>query len=277
MKMKAAYDGHPLTVHLQIPRAEVYDLVMVSSHRWSESFVNRPNYHMMVGVPHQVTPERLAPLRQPARARYCPDGGALAAVFVGGSNGAYDYDATSLNSLVDSVHSLVGQGWKVLLTASPRSDRNTMRTLLSLRGKHVEVWDFTSKNPYLDYLAAADAFLIPKDSVTMPCEALTTGRPVYTLDLTPVPGEKFAKFERFHDEFQNMHKLTRPFEGHLAPYAYTALNETERLAGLVQTALIQHQRRPLNVQIKPSCAEEARSAAAQLWAGSSDVEGDRVK
>lgn len=276
MEMKAAYDGHPLTVHLQIPRAEIYDLVIVSSHRWSEDLANRPNYHRMIGVPHQVTPERLDALRGPARARYCPDGGKLAAVFVGGSNGAYDYDTDTLNRIVNSVHLLVEQGWKVLLTASPRSDRNTMRTLLSLRGKKVEVWDFTGKNPYFDYLAAADGFLIPKDSVTMPCEALTTGKPVYTLDLTQVPGEKFAKFERFHDEFQNMHRLTRLFEGQLAPYAYQPLNETDRLADLVRDTLSTYQRPTVNAPSKVLCPE-ARSVPAQLWIGGPDVDGDRAK
>lgn len=92
LDIKAAYGGKPLTVHLQRPRIEGYDLVFVSRHDWVEELDQRPNYHSMVGVPHQITSARLAPLRDAARRRLSPEGRPIVAVFVGGSNGAYVYD-----------------------------------------------------------------------------------------------------------------------------------------------------------------------------------------
>ncbi|MDI7864402.1 mitochondrial fission ELM1 family protein [Rhizobiaceae bacterium n13] len=237
MRMKKAYGGHPFTVHLQRPKLNGFDLVFVSRHDWEPELDRRANYHSMVGVPHRVTMDRLAPLREAARRRYAPNGEQVAAIFVGGDNGAYAYDDAALRRITATVRTLAEEGWRVVLSISRRSSQRTLETLLALRGPAIEVWDREGENPYLDYLAAADAFLIAKDSITMPCEALTTGKPVYALDLTPIPGERLEKFEWFHRDLQQVLKLTRPFEGQLAAYSYTPLNETRRIAGIVAAAV----------------------------------------
>ncbi|MDX3929357.1 MAG: ELM1/GtrOC1 family putative glycosyltransferase [Shinella sp.] len=237
LKMQRAFGGHPLTVHLQRPEIEGYDLCFVSRHDWTPDLDDRENFHSMVGVPHRLTPERLASLEEAARSRYAPAGERVAAVFVGGSNGAYVYDDSALRRIVDAIRQLADQGWRLLVSTSRRSEQHTFETLRALRSDTIDVWDRQGENPYLDYVAAADAFLIAKDSITMPCEALTTGKPVYSLDLTAVPGERFAKFERYHDDLQNVLKLTRKFGGTLDAYDYTPLAETPRIAGIIREAL----------------------------------------
>src|SRR3546814_5644221 len=39
------------------------------------------------------------------------------------------------------------------------------------------------ENPYFAYLGLADAILVTADSVNMVCEAASTGKPVYVIDL----------------------------------------------------------------------------------------------
>ena len=155
-------------------------------------------------------------------------------VFVGGANGAYEYDQSAVNSIVDAVTHIQEQGWRVLVSTSRRSSEATLEQLLRLRSDRVEIWDGASPNPYLDFVAAADAYVIAKDSITMPCEALASGRPVYSLDLTKIPGPRLEKFERFHDDLQKTLQLTRRFEGHLDPYEYKPLNEAARLSTVIR-------------------------------------------
>ncbi|MBD9573414.1 ELM1/GtrOC1 family putative glycosyltransferase [Ensifer sp. ENS08] len=239
LQIKSAYGGRPLTVHLQRPRIEGYDLVFVSRHDWVDELADRPNYHKMVGVPHQITWARLAPLREEARQRFSPDGRPIAALFVGGSNGAYLYDEGTLVKIKHAVRQLSDAGWCVVASVSRRSEDNTQQALMSLKSEHVFVWDRLSDNPYLAYMAAADAFVVAKDSITMPCEALATGKPVFSLDLTNVEGPRLEKFERYHRDLQNTLQLTRPFEGTIYPYTYEPLDETKRIASVIRAEMKQ--------------------------------------
>lgn len=72
-----------------------------------------------------------------------------------------------------------------LVTAVDKATRNAPRIL----------WTGEGKNPYANFLAAADALIVTADSVNMCGEACATGRPVYIF--TPTGGS--AKFTRFHE------------------------------------------------------------------------------
>ena len=56
------------------------------------------------------------------------------------------------------------------------------------------IWDGDGQNPYPDFLAHADLFVITADSVSMTCEAAATGRPIFVFS----PSGGSAKFNRFH-------------------------------------------------------------------------------
>lgn len=234
IKMKRAFKSRPFIVHLQRPRVSGYDLVFVSNHDWTNEFDELPQYERMVGVPHRLRAEEILLRRENARRLYNPQGRKIASVFVGGSNGAYVYDDRAISGIQDAIRTLADGDWQVLVSTSRRSDDETLRRLREIESPTVTVWDRCEPNPYIDYVAAADAFLITKDSVTMPCEALVTGRPVYSLDLSAVPGDRLVKFERFHRDLRETLKLTRSFEGRLEAYSYSPLNEAKRIARVIE-------------------------------------------
>jgi len=188
----------------------------------------------MIGVPHRFTESFWETRRQSARKTYSADNARVVTVLLGGSNGAYAYDDSTHATIKRAVESLVGGGWKVLISVSRRSSADTLSAVSVLRSPQVEIWDRVGPNPYLDYVAAADAFLIAKDSVTMPCEALSTGKPVYILDITRIPGDRLAKFEWYHSDLQNTLALTRPFEGALTPYDYQSPDEALRISKIIE-------------------------------------------
>ncbi len=240
LKMKRTFSGEPFTVHLQRPEIEGYDLVFVSNHDWTRELEARPNYERMIGVPHRLRLNEVSKRRRAARSLFSPDDRQLASVFVGGDNGAYIYDQKSVDNIKNAIDSLTSKDWRVLVSTSRRSDRRTFDALMALSSPLVTVWDRREPNPYLDYVAAADAFLIAKDSITMPCEALLTGRPVYSLELTEVPGERLIKFDRFHRDLQETRKLTRRFDGGLESYSYQPINEALRIAEVIRSRVAKH-------------------------------------
>lgn len=235
----AACDKRPLTVHLQTPYSEFarkYDIVFISRHDWTEKKANTTHFHQMLGVPHQITAERLENARPKARATWVKGNAKTVTVLIGGSNGAYLFDDVTIEKLIATIEGLAAQGWTVLASTSRRSEPTILPRLLALRSDRIVVWDRTGPNPYIDFLAAADAFLITKDTITMNCEAVASGRPVYSFDLAKTPGIRLDKFERFHADMSTTLGLTRSFEGEIGHYEYTPPDEARRIAEMIRDA-----------------------------------------
>jgi uncharacterized protein len=239
LRAKQRHSGRPMLVHLQRPQIDPasFDFAFVSIHDWELDFDGRPNFHKMVGVPNQITAERLDDARAGALDRFGAMGGPYAVFLVGGSNGAYVFDAQACRRIVSTVERLRHDGWCVLVSTSRRSDPGMQADLMACAGKQVYVWDRRSPNPLIEFFSIANAFLVTKDSVTMPCEAASTGKPVYILDLPDGPDPKRAKFELFHRHLRDDMRLSRAFAGRLDPYEYVPLQEAKRLADLVGAAL----------------------------------------
>lgn len=232
----AACRKRPLTVHLQTPQAEfsqLYDLVFVSRHDWTEEKSRSPNFRQMLGVPHQFTRAGLERARAAAKEKWGNGRRLTLAVLVGGPNGAYHFDEPTLERLIQSIRNLAAEGWRLLISTSRRSPPSLLSRVLDLRSGDIVVWDNTGHNPYSEFIAAADAFLITKDTITMTCEALTTGRPVYIFDLAKTPSKKLDEFEWFHTDMSQTLKLTRPFQGSVESYSYTPPREAQRIAELI--------------------------------------------
>jgi mitochondrial fission protein ELM1 len=236
----------PFTVHLQTPQPEFanrYDMAFISRHDWTPEKARNQHFHQMLGVPHQITNERLALARPDARAKLVKAGGQALAVLIGGSNTAYVFDQATIDRLIGSIQMLAAEGWTVLASTSRRSEPSILQRLLALRSDRIVVWDRTGENPYVQFLAAADAFIVTKDSITMNCEAVSSGRPVYSFDLArDEAGDKLNKFEWFHHDMTETLRLTRPFTGSIEPYEYTPPDEAGRIAGLISEALKQRAR-----------------------------------
>jgi len=95
-------------------------------------------------------------------------------------------------------------------------------------GSKALFWDGSGQNPYPDFLAHADLFLITADSVSMTCEAAATGRPIYVFS----PSGGSAKFKRFHEALAT-YGATRPLPAPGAPietWAYDPLHSAEVIA-----------------------------------------------
>lgn len=153
-------------------------------------------------------------------------------VLLGGSNSQYQLDARFARQMgVHLSQALRESGGSALITPSRRTDDAFVQVLRKqLHDLPTEFWSGEGENPYFAWMGLADKIVVTADSVNMASEASFTGKPVLVEGLTG----KDNKFEQFHRSLQE-YGSTRPFEGHLPDWQYTPLNETRRVAELIQS------------------------------------------
>ncbi len=178
------------------------DLIWVPAHDKRRG----PNVVTTIASPHGFPPERLASLRSKLPDAIAALPAPRIAVVLGGKNGSYEFNPGDLARFQASLRSLAAQGVSFLITPSRRTHPELLAAVdEATRAAPRLLWDGSGPNPYPDFLAHADAFVVTADSVNMTGECCATGRPVWVF--TPSGGK--PKFHRFHEALRN-HGATRP-------------------------------------------------------------------
>jgi mitochondrial fission protein ELM1 len=169
------------TVHCMRPGfgARRFDLLVLGRH---DNPAPAPNLLPILGATHRVSPERLAT----AREEWTVALGALpsprVALLVGGPVRAEGMEPATAAGIAARVAGFAGS---VLATASRRTGAAATAALaaaLSGVPHRLFGWGDAGPNPYLGFLAWADAVVVTGDSVSMLSEALTTAGPVFIAD-----------------------------------------------------------------------------------------------
>lgn len=215
------------TIILQNPRtpARAADLYWVPEHDTRRG----PNVITTLVAPHSFTPRRLAELRSGMP----PDIAALpqprVAVALGGPNGDFQYTQAALDKLAGALQSLSALGAGLMITPSRRTPPEiTAFVEQATAGLPRIFWTGEGENPYSQFLAHADAFIAPADSVNMSGEPCATGKPVYLFE----PEGGSPKFTRFHEALRR-HGATRPLPARferLETWTYPPLNSSAAIA-----------------------------------------------
>jgi mitochondrial fission protein ELM1 len=196
-----------LWVHLEalVYEGERPDLHAVPAHDWQPDF-ETPGHLRLAGAPHRLLRDVIEARRGAARSRFGLSPSDRAAVFLlGGTSRAFVMDAAAAQSVAGEIRRVAGNGYRCFVTASRRTPHQVRTVFQGLIGPSVTLWDGTGDNPYLDFLALADCLFVSEDSISMTCEAATLQRPLYRLDLTPIPGpalDKLRRFQALWSEFQ---------------------------------------------------------------------------
>ena len=225
LHIKKMSGGKTFIAQIQDPRISPknFDLVAVPQHDPSRG----DNVVVTVGAPNRITPDKLAAAAVEWRDKlaYLPQ--PRVAVLIGGSSKAHRMTKDTTLRLADNLLKLQGG---LMITASRRTGEENTRILRDrLDAPHVFFWDGAGDNPYFGFLALADYIIVTEDSVSMTTEALTTGKPVYTVALEG--GAR--RLDLFHKALQQQ-GYTRPFEGLLEKWAYTPPCEAQRVAEAIR-------------------------------------------
>jgi len=233
--IRQAARGRTFTVQVQNPAVDParFDAIVTPRH----DRLRGPNVINTVGGLNIVTPARLAA----AAARFAPRLKALPrpliAVALGGDNKVYRMTGKVVERLGAQLAAMTrAEGAGLLITPSRRtSDRALAALRAALDGLPVKIWDGRGDNPYLAYLALADAIVVTADSINMVSEAASTGKPVFVVELSG--GSK--KFRRFHRALRAA-GVTREFAGRMETWNYAPLRDTEHAAAEIRRRLDRH-------------------------------------
>ncbi len=122
------------------------------------------------------------------------------AVILGGKNKVYRFTDADDDRLQNALSSLGALGASFMITPSRRSHQRLIRAADHATANHPRIlWNGQDTNPYPNFLAHADMFVVTADSVNMTGEACATGRPVYVFE----PSGGSAKFSRFHETLRH--------------------------------------------------------------------------
>lgn len=219
------------TVVLLDPRAgtRIADLIWVPQH----DRLRGANVMATLTSPHPFSPERLAELRRSMPPQIAALPQPRIAVILGGRNGSYSYGADDERRLAASLRALAGLGAAFMITPSRRSHSSLVAAVeAATRGAPRILWTGEGDNPYPQFLAHADAFVVTADSVNMTGEAAVTGKPVYVFE--PTGGN--AKFHRFHAALREA-GITRALPVALAAWetwSYQPLYSAAAIAGEIE-------------------------------------------
>jgi mitochondrial fission protein ELM1 len=215
------------TALFQSPRAGLgsADIIWAPAH----DRLNGPNVITTLTPPHRFTTAKLAALRSACPAEIAALPSPRIAILVGGPGAGYDYDARAVADFAARLSAIAPQAGSFLITPSRRTPPPLLAAVdAATHGKPRILWNGNSDNPYPDFLANADMFIVTADSVNMAGEACGTGQPVYVF--APPGGRE--KFRHFHQRLQD-HGATRPLPespAALAGWSYEPLQAAADVA-----------------------------------------------
>ncbi len=225
--LKRLAGAKTFTIILQDPKVPLRtaDLFCVPEH----DSLRGQNVITTLTAPHGYSPSRLARLKEVLPAEIAALPKPRVAVMLGGSNGDYAYTPAALDRLSCALRCLSRLGAGLMITPSRRTEPAIVDCVrAAISGRPAFLWDMQGENPYPSFLAHADFFLSPADSVNMTGEPCVTGKPVYVF----YPDGGSAKFRRFHTSLERYGATRRlPLEpDRLEIWTYPALNSAQFLA-----------------------------------------------
>jgi uncharacterized protein len=216
------------TVHCMRPGfgARRFDLLVLGRH---DDPALAPNILPILGATHRVSPARLAVARQEWAAALEDLPRPRVALLVGGPVRGQGMAPEDAARLVPRTTKRL-PGGSVLATASRRTGAPATAALAAaLEGvpHRLHRWGDAGPNPYLGFLAWADAVVVTADSVSMLSEACATAAPVFVA--TREEGRHLRLVHSLYEAGQ-----ARPLREAARPFARAPLDETGRVAAAIR-------------------------------------------
>jgi mitochondrial fission protein ELM1 len=173
-------------VHLGRPWASLdrFDLIITTP---QYLLPDRPNVLRNAVPLHRITAARLAEAGATLEPHLAGLPHPYIAVLIGGNSGDFNFDPPTAARLGRRASAMaMAVGGTLLITTSARTPAEAAAAFeAAIDDVPARLFHWTSEaadNPYLGYLALADAFIVTADSVSMVTEACVTRKPVHIFD-----------------------------------------------------------------------------------------------
>ena len=208
----------PKLIHLMNPGSAIdqFDLVVAP---WHDHLPKLKNVMTYLLPPHRFLPAKIAAHAAQIESIYAEDfRRPYLVVNIGGKNKRHDFKDQDMVNLARQLADVITEAnGSLLVTFSRRTSPAHMDIFKSFfvdANIPIHIYDprENKPNPYLDYLALGDAFIVSGDSVSMISESLITGKPVYIFAPKNLCSPRHL---RLHQELYRQ-GLAKPFESGLA-------------------------------------------------------------
>lgn len=232
LAIKQQSKGKTFCVHIQNPLLKVnaFDLIVAPEH---DNLKGR-NVVTTKGALHKVTAQKLKDGVKTHGSLFKGFPRPYSTVLLGGNTNRYQMTQEAMEDLIRQIL-LIRENSKGSVFVTP-SFRTPFREILtqSLKDEpHIFLADIETLNPYFAMLGVADFVFVTDDSVNMVCEAAITKKPLYIL---PLLGHGETKPKKFIQKLEQ-EGIVRPFQGSIDTWSYPPLNDTGKIAKVVQKRL----------------------------------------
>lgn len=214
--------------------ADEFDLIAIPAHDCKLPTGDAPNVVRTTGAPHRVTSARLTAARDVWAQRFAALPRPWIALIVGGATNRKPFPPELATTLGQQATKMAAGG-SVLLTTSRRTGTDAEQALLAtiLEPRFVFTWGNSGENPYMGFLALADAIVVTGDSVSMCSEACATSAPVYIFAPEDMVAAKHA---RLHTALYEQ-GFARPLDGQFKTWTHPPLNAAHDIARAIESKL----------------------------------------
>ena len=223
--------------------AKDFDVIAVPEHDAKRRIQAWPNVITMTGAPTRITPGLLAEETLKWKERFASLPRPFITVIFGGATRRKPFPRARAFDLGLKVVALAKEsGGSILLTTSRRTGPTAELALMQVipEPRSVHVWQPEGENPYLGFLALANAIVVTGDSVTMCAEACATEAPVY---IYAPPRTVSAKHARLHKQLCDL-GYARPLGDTLGDpleaWSHPPLNPATDIAEVIRQAVERH-------------------------------------
>ncbi len=209
-----------------------FGLIAVPNH---DGIVTGPNIISFTGAPHGLTVKRLTDEAKHWHGRFDDLASPRIALIVGGTTRRRAFTSNMAAGLGRMASEMATRaGGALLVTTSRRTGEAEAALLDAISApKRVYRWGEDGENPYLGYLACADAIIVTGDSVSMCSEACAGTGPVYIYAPTALITPKHA---RLHAELYKK-GYARPLNSALETWNHAPLNPAGDIAAAIRERL----------------------------------------
>ena len=230
--LKRLSKGTTYTIHIQDPKinSKHFDLLIIPEHDRPRA----PNIILSNGSLTRITQALLDKEAQLIKQEVTSLIGKKIAVNIGGDTKDNKVDDETIQKLILSLNQFSADyECSLMITTTNRTSEPLKKALTSLtENPNIILWTGGSRNPYAGFLGVADAIIVTSDSINMISEACSTGKPVNIFPL----GKNSKKREKFIGSLEKM-GLVKYFNGEYRSWGYEPLNETARIANLINIKL----------------------------------------
>jgi mitochondrial fission protein ELM1 len=232
LALRQASGGRTRVVQILNPRVDParFDLVIAPAH----DRLSAPNVISIEGSLHAIDDAWLARERL-AHAQLKRLSSPRTVVLIGGHRRGVSIDRRSFVRLAEALENWrLREPGSLIVIGSRRTPGPWVRRSRRIFATADVLWfsGADGDNPYRGALAWGDRFIVTADSINMQCEALATGRPVYSL-CESVPTGKIGRFHRAQVEAGRL----RPLRPEPALWSYPPLRELARIAPMIRRRL----------------------------------------